>query len=154
MSFEYDAVGRAAENIAANAISISSYIDSSIDELAKAAQKLQDEYMATFRKTSGRFGNPMGSRLPSVRVRVVEGVSTIEIRWYRQFKIDGKLTKKSYTKGSRDSYSVTKITKGAPEWEVELVKITEAEFTKIRKMYSRLAKIRAGLKYLDRVISD
>ena len=135
-------VDQAIDVIMANDVTIRSCIDESIQALVAAAEQLKNNYNSQFYTLSGREGRKRGSRMPSVRSRESQGGSTLEIRWMRVARVNDKTHRKSYSKGAGHGYSVGRITQGAAEWEVELVKEAEKQFTDIRKAYSQLGKMR------------
>ena len=135
-------IEQASDIIQANDVTISICIEESITALVRAAENIKDDYLVSFYEVSGKNGNKRGSRMPSVRSRKSEGGTTIEIRWMRVAKVDDQVHRKSYSKGTGFGYSVGRLTKGAPEWEVELVRKTEEQFTTIRKLYTNLARLR------------
>lgn len=135
-------VDQAVDVIRANDVTIRSCINESIQALVAAAEQLKNNYNTQFFATSGREGHKRGSRMPSVRSRESQGGSTLEIRWMRVARVNDKTHRKSYSKGVGHGYSIGRITKGSPEWEMELVKETENKFTDIRKAYAQLGKMR------------
>lgn len=121
-------------------------INNAIASVITAAEGVANDYFAIFESVSGRNGNAIGSRLPSVRAK--EGVNgkTLEIRWIKSVKgLDGRI-RKAYLKGKSHKYNLDKITRGAPEWEKELVVDTEEQFARLRIAYSALMKVKYYLK--------
>lgn len=138
----------------AGVLSSSAEISSAIDSLIGAAQKISDEYYQIFETTSGKDGYKIGSRFPTIRVKEGTNGSTMEIRWMRSVQGPEGRIRKTYLKGKAHQYNISKITKGAPEWEEGLVEETENQFAKIRIAYSALMKVRHNLvmaqKYLQK----
>jgi len=149
-------VDQAIDTIIANNTASLSNLDESIEALIEAAFNIQQQYMDNFTEVSGRNGNKKGSRAPTVRARETNsGSKTLEIRWMRTTKTpDGKPLRKSFSKGNSASYSIGRIAKGAPEWEVALITAAEQEFTKIRANYIKLSKIRRAISDISTSLSQ
>lgn len=147
-------INQAVDVIKANDVAISHCIEESILALVAAAEQVKDTYIEQFYELSGREGRKRGSRMPSVRNRATQGGSTLEIRWMRLSRVDGKTFRKGYSKGTGHGYSIGRITQGSPEWEIELVDLTEKQFTKIRKAYTQLGKMRKQCSTLLQAVKD
>ena len=147
-------IEQAADIIHANDVTIGHCLEESILALVAAAEQVRDNYNEIFYATSGRDGQKRGSRMPNVRSRTTQGGTTLEIRWMRVSRVDDKVHRKSYSKGTGHGYAVGRITQGSPEWEAELVAEAEARFTEIRRVYSQLGKIRKQCATLMQALSN
>lgn len=152
---ESGVVDQAIDTIIANNTASLSNLDESINALIETAFNIQQQYMDIFTEVSGRNGNKKGSRAPTVRARETStGFQTLEIRWMRTTKtLDGKPLRKSFSKGNSASYSIGRIAKGAPDWEVALITAAEQEFTRIRASYIKLSKIRRAISEISAALS-
>lgn len=121
-------------------------INSAIESIIVAAERISDEYFGIFESLSGKNGNKIGSRLPSVRAKEGTNGRNLEIRWMRSVQGPEGRIRSAYLKGKSHQYNLAKITRGAPEWEQELVKNTELQFAKLRVAYSALQKVKYYLK--------
>lgn len=148
-------VDQANDTIIANNTATLANLDESIDALIEAAFNIQQQYMDHFTEISGKNGNKKGSRAPTVRSRETNsGSKTLEIRWMRTVKThDGKPLRKSFSKGNSASYSIGRIAKGAPDWEVMLITAAEKQFAIIRSNYLKLSKVRRSISEISTVLT-
>lgn len=131
------------DNCLAHTYAAQAEIETALESLFVAAEKISDEYYSIFERTSGKEGNGIGSRLPSVRVRAGTNGKTLEIRWMRSISGPSGRIRSAYNKGQSNRYNTAKITKGSPDWEQELVRTTEDQFAHIRMMYKDLMKLKS-----------
>lgn len=131
------------DTVEANCLAVSSMINESIQELADSAKALTNCYFDEFMRQSGANGNAVGSKMPQLKVTDGSGGLYIEITWIKSVRgVDKSRIRTKYTKGNKPGYTLSKITRGSPDWEVELVTRTEEKFTEIRDLYERLSKMR------------
>lgn len=127
-------------------LSADSEITNAIESLINTAMRVSDEYYQIFETISGKDGNKIGSRFPSVRSKEGASGSILEVRWLRSVQGPEGRIRSTYLKGKSHQYNINKITRNAPDWEKALVEDTELQFAKIRTAYSALMKVRFYLR--------
>lgn len=130
-------------------------INSQIEALHAYSTKLKDLYWENWNKRTELYGR--GSL--GVRVMFQKTSQNLTIIWYRRqlmrfgetFRINNKYLKKNV---NVFEYPEEKVTTFAKEWEIDLFRQIEPEFSKIRRRAKQLGKIRLHFKQLHKVATQ